>query len=196
MMHAGRWFVEDTVRSEAEWTAPTDDCPNPELWHAPDRAATEIEVSELVGAMCTALKPTHALETGAYRGHTSEAMGRALVGIGHLDSLEVDSALAREARARVEGLPVTLHEVSSLDFVPEHPLDFVFFDSEFDLRPVEIERFRRFATKRCVWALHDSRHDGLQAALEELRERGVVSEVLQLPTPRGLALGRYVDPGA
>ena len=180
---------------ESEWTAPSDDCPNPELWHAPDRAATEVEVSHFLGALCTALRPRRVLEIGAYRGHSTEPMGRALTGVGHLDTLEIDPALAEEARARVEGLPVTLHEVHSLEFVPTAPLDMIFFDSEYDLRPLEMARYRRFASQRCVWALHDSRHDGLQSALEELRERGVVMQVLHLPTPRGLALGRYVDPG-
>ncbi len=120
-------------------------------------------------------------------------MGTALVGIGHLDSLEIDPALASEARARVEGLPVSLHEVSSLEFVPEEPLDLIFFDSEYDLRPPEIARFTRFASKRCIWALHDSRHESLRKALTQLRDDGVITEVLHLPTPRGLALGRYVD---
>jgi hypothetical protein len=58
-----------------------------------------------------------------------------------------------------------------------------------------VVRFSSFASRRCVWALHDSRHDGLQAALDQLREDGVVTGVLHLPTPRGLALGRYIDPG-
>jgi predicted O-methyltransferase YrrM len=122
-------------------------------------------------------------------------MGRALVGVGHLETLEVDPDHAEEARARLEGLPVTLHEVSSLDFVPPEPLDMIFFDSEYDIRPLEVVRFRSFASPRCVWALHDSRHDGLQAALDHLRDDDVVTGVLQLPTPRGLALGRYIDPG-
>jgi predicted O-methyltransferase YrrM len=183
------------VGKESAWTAPSDDCPNPELWHAPDQAATEEEVSHFLGALCTVLRPHQVLETGAYRGHSSQAMGRALVGIGHLDTLEVDPALADEARARVEGLPVTVHQVSSLKFIPRGPLDLIFFDSEYDIRPLEMARFRRFASQRCVWALHDSRHDGLQAALEDLRKSDVVMQVLQLPTPRGLALGRYIDPG-
>jgi hypothetical protein len=122
-------------------------------------------------------------------------MGRALVGVGHLDTLEVDPIVAEETRSRVEGLPVTVYEVSSLEFTPMGPLELIFFDSEYDLRPKEVERFRQFASNRCVWAVHDSRHDGLHAALEELRLRGVVTEPLHLPTPRGLALGRYVDPG-
>jgi predicted O-methyltransferase YrrM len=185
----------DPVGKESEWTAPTEDCPNPELWHAPDRAATEIEVSHFLGALCTVLRPRYVLETGAYRGHSSEPMGRALAGIGHLDTLEIDPALAAEARARVEGLPVTLHEVHSLEFVPRAPLDLIFFDSEYDIRPLEMARFRQFASPRCVWALHDSRHDGLQSSLEELRKDGVVTQVLHLPTPRGLALGRYLYPG-
>lgn len=183
------------MAKESEWTAPSDDCPNPELWHSPDRAATEVEVSQFLGALCTVLRPRRVLETGAYKGYSSEAMGRGLVGIGHLDTLEVDPAFAEEARARVERLPVTLHEMSSLEFDPKEPLDLMFFDSEYDIRPLEVARFRRFASQRCVWALHDSRHEGLQAALKELRKDDVVTQVLQLPTPRGLALGRYIDPG-
>lgn len=179
---------------ESAWTAPTDDCPHPELWHAPDRAATEVEVSQFLGALCTVLRPRRVLETGAYKGHSSEAMGRALVGVGHLDTLEVNPAFAEEARARVEGLPVIVHGVSSLDFTPPEPLDLIFLDSEYDIRPLELARFRRFASKRCVWAVHDSRHEGLQAALEELLKDKLVTQPLQLPTPRGLALGRYIVP--
>jgi hypothetical protein len=181
---------------ESEWTAPSDDCPNPELWHAPDRAATEVEVSQFMGALCTVLRPRYVVETGAYRGHTSEPMGRALVGVGHLDTLEIDPGLAREARTRVEGLPVTLHEVHSLEFVPTAPVDLFFFDSEYDIRALEMARFRQFASRRCVWALHDSRHEGLRSDVDELRKDGVVTQVLHLPTPRGLALGRYVHPEA
>jgi predicted O-methyltransferase YrrM len=182
------------VPKESEWTAPSDDCPNPELWQAPDRAATEVEVSQFLGALCTVLRPRHVLETGAYRGHSSQAMGRALVGVGHLDTLEVNPAFAAEARARVEGLPVIVHEVSSLDFAPAEPLDLIFLDSEYDLRPLELARFKRFASRRCIWAVHDSRHDGLKAALEELHKSDVVTRALQLPTPRGLALGSYIRP--
>lgn len=180
------------MERESQWTAPLPDCPRPELWHAPDRAATEIEVSQFLGALCVALRPARALETGAYKGYTSEAIGNALVGIGHLDSLEIDAALAKEARTRVEGLPVSLHRVSSLEFVPEEPLDLIFFDSEYHLRPLEIARFRQFASKRCVWVLHDSRHEGLREALEDFQESGLITGVIHLPTPRGLALGRYV----
>jgi predicted O-methyltransferase YrrM len=181
------------MEQESQWTAPSPDCPRPELWHSPDRAATETEVSRFLAALCVALRPSRVLETGAYKGYTSEAIGSALVGIGHLDSLEIDPAVAREARARIERLPVTLHQVSSLEFIPQEPLDLIFSDSEYALRPLELARFRRFASNRCVWALHDSRHEGLRAALDELEERGLITDVIQLPTPRGLALGRYVD---
>jgi predicted O-methyltransferase YrrM len=148
------------MERESRWTAPSPDCPRPERWHAPDRAATEIEVSQFLGALCVALRPSRVLETGAYKGYTSQAIGKSLVGIGHLDSLEIDAALAQEARTRVEGLPVSLHPVSSLEFVPEEPLDLIFFDSEYGLRPLDIARFRRFASTRCIWALHDSDHEG------------------------------------
>ena len=183
------------MERESQWVAPSPDCPRPELWHAPDRAATEIEVSQFLAALCVALRPARVLETGAYRGHTSEAIGKALEGVGHLDSLEIDEAAANEASARVEGLPVTLHRVSSLDFVPKEPLDLIFFDSEYDLRPTEIVRFREFASNRCVWVLHDSRNEALVEALEKLQGDGVIAELIKLPTPRGFALGRYAMDG-
>jgi hypothetical protein len=181
------------MERESRWVAPSPDCPRPELWHAPDRAATEIEVSRFLAALCVALRPARVLETGAYKGHTSEAIGKALEGVGHLDSLEIDDAAAKEASARIKGLPVSLHRVSSLDFVPEEPLDLIFFDSEYELRPAEIVKFRQFASKRCVWVLHDSRNEALREALERLEVDGVIAEVIQLPTPRGFALGRYAD---
>jgi hypothetical protein len=144
-----------------------------------------------LAAMCTVLRPQRVVETGAYRGYTTRAMGEALVGVGHLDSLEINPEYIRLARAATKGLPVTIHSESSLTFRPRQPVDFVFFDSEYDLRPQEMIRFREFASTRCVWALHDSRVAQLQRALADLSSRSVIKDVCELPTPRGLAIGRY-----
>ena len=177
---------------ESRWTPASGDCPEPELWNAPDSASTETEVAQFLAAMCTMLRPRHAIETGAYKGYTTRAMGLALRGVGHLDSLEVDVVNFNEARLRTHGLPVTVHLIHSLDFTPEEPVDFVYFDAKLDLRCSEISRFRDFASVRCVWALHDSRMSTIRVGLDELQMSGTISHVCDLPTPRGLTIGRYM----
>jgi hypothetical protein len=179
------------VLNESRWTAPHSECPHPERWSAPDSTAAEVEVSEFLGALCVALRPKRVLETGAYLGYTARAMGRALVGFGELHSLEKDPARWRAARAATQGLPVTVHLVDSQEFEPDGPLDLIFFDSHIGMRYQEVLRFRQFASRRCVWALHDTMHPQVAGYLDDLQADGIVRSVTNLPTPRGLALGRY-----
>lgn len=176
---------------ESNWTAPRVDCPSPECWSAPDRKAAEAEVAQLLGALCRALRPDLALETGSYLGHTAQAIGSALDHGGHLDTLETDPGCFLQARERTVGLPVEVHLEHSLVFVPDRPLDFVFFDADIELRKEEMARYRDFASPRCVWTVHDAHHHLVRDAVNELEEAGIVSASTTLPTPRGLAIGRY-----
>lgn len=171
------------------------DCPEPWRWSAPDVWASESAVSEFLGDLVRLLKPDRIVETGAYLGFTSYAIGTALVGEnrGRLVSLEIDPARAAQATARCLGLPVDILTTSSLDYRPDGPIDLLFSDSEFLLRGPEIRYYRQFASPRCVVALHDTvvGKQSMGAEIRALVADGVVRPWLDFPTPRGFSLTRY-----
>lgn len=177
--------------SEAEWTAPTAWCPHPERWHAPDAHSTEVEVSELVAAFARALQPDYVVETGTCWGQTSEAVGRALQanGRGRLVTLEVDTQKVLRSQARCEGLPVEVRQQSSLDFTPEEPIGFAFFDSLIHLRLNELDRYRPWLPTGAVVGFHDTApHHGYGDqvdAVEWIRP-------IRLRTPRGVTFAEVL----
>lgn len=175
------------MRPEATWTQPREECPEPERWHAPDELATEAEVTSLLVGLCLALRPHRVLETGTYNGDTAEAMGRALKGYGYLDSLEIDKERAAAAAERVRGLPVTIHAISSLEFSGD-AYDFMFFDSAPGLRGEEMKRFYR---KGAIWAVHDTKWEVNRAGIEAMEAVGLINGRVELPTPRGITIGRF-----
>ena len=171
-----------------EPTAPSPHCPEPQLWHAHDGMATEIEVLELVGAFVRALQPEIVIETGSHRGFGAEAIGQALAlnGHGHLWTLEIDPALHAEASERTTGLPVTCLLLPAEEFTPPGPVDFAWFDSETHLRTAEYRRFRPFMHGRSLVGFHDTApHHGYRPQLDALD-----LQLLDLPTPRGVTFGR------
>lgn len=182
----------DTATSEGRWTAPRVDCPHPERWHSADPDSTEFEVTELVAAMVTALQPDFVVETGAAFGQTAEAIGRALqrAGQGRLVSLEVDPGRVASSRARCEGLPVEVLQMPSLDYTPDAPVDFAFFDSLVDLRPEEFRRYLPHMHARTVVGFHDTGpQHRVRDLLRPLEEEGLITP-LYLPTPRGVCFAR------
>lgn len=175
--------------SEATWTDPRDDCPHPEWWHATDHDSTEVEVSELVAGFVRALQPEYVVETGTCFGQTAHAIGIALMQNGHgeLDTIEIDSVVAQVAFRRCAtplDLPVTIQQMSSLDFVPRQQIDFAWFDSEMELRVPEFRRFEKWMKpKHTIVGFHDTGpHKGVLGPLV----RGLGAKTLQLPTPRGV----------
>lgn len=183
------------MRSEATFTAPTARCPHPGRWHAPDAWATEDEVTAFVAALCRLLRPSRVLETGTYAGDTAAAIGAALAEHGgHLDTLETDPERAAAAGERLIGRPeVQVRNVASLHFLPDAPYDLFFFDSDPDVRAAEMTRYRDYATPGAVWLLHDTAsHPQLRRHLWRLATESVISEWMEFPTPRGLAMGRWV----
>jgi predicted O-methyltransferase YrrM len=178
--------------SEALFTHPNDDCPAPEHWHAVDAYATEDEVTELVAAMVRALQPEFVIETGSWVGTTTQAIGKALDRNGHgeLVAVEIDRDKSLIARGRCASLPVTVLNVSSLDYVPTKPVDFVWFDSDPATRPRELELYLPWMHHRTVVGFHDT---GPQHRVREFLSPFEASGVLQplyLPTPRGVCFSR------
>jgi predicted O-methyltransferase YrrM len=182
---------------ESAFTRPRQDCPHPGRWSATDDQSTEREVTELVAAMVSALQPDFVLETGSCIGNTSVAIGIALRGNGQgsLTSLEVDPARVAIARSRCRRLPVSILQMSSLEYRPKEPIDFAFFDSLAALRAQEFERFLPWMHERTVVGFHDTGpHHPVRDFLRPLEERGLLVSPLYLPTPRGVMFSRVGAP--
>ena len=180
--------------SEATWTAPRPDCPHPERWTATDPQSTELEVTELVGAFVRALQPDYVVETGTCLGQTAWMIGQALQanGRGRLDTIEYDAERVEHSRAVCDGLPVTVHEMDTMRFVPFEPIGFAWFDSETHLRIPEFVRFRSQMLPGAIVGFHDTGpHKGAWSD-ELLTLPG--TRAIRLPTPRGVTFMEVVDP--
>src|SRR4051812_15337510 len=105
---------------ESRFTRPTALCPNPHRWWSTDDDSTELQVSEMVAGLIRGLQPDYCVETGSAFGQTTETIGKALLKNGHgiLHSLETDPGRVAQTRARIDGLPVTVFQMASLDFTP------------------------------------------------------------------------------
>lgn len=181
------------LHPESLFTVPRPDCPHPGRWHATDDQSTEVEVTALVAAMVTALQPDFVLETGTCIGNTALAIGAALRsnGQGELVSLETDPERAALARGRCRDLPVTILQMSSMEYVPDRPIDVAFFDSLARLRALEFERFLPWMHDRTIVGFHDTGpHHPIRATLRPLEEKGLLISPLYLPTPRGVMFAR------
>ncbi len=178
---------------ESNFTAPRQDCPHPEYWHATDDQSTEVEVTALIAAMIVALQPEFVVETGACVGNTSEAIGKALRANGHgeLVAFEIDPHCVQRARQRCIDLPVSILRMSSIDYTPDRPIDFAFFDSLVRLRVEEFQRYLPWMHDRTIVGFHDTgQHHPLQELLAPLAEKGLLVSPLYLPTPRGIMFAR------
>ncbi len=179
---------------ESEFTPPRPDCLHPEYWISPGPSSSEVEVSRLVAAFVRALKPELAIETGSGFGQTTELIGQALARNkrGWLVSLEIDPERFESSRQRCAGLPVYVVQTSSLEYVPDQGIDFLWIDSLEELRPTEIERFAPWATPRCVVGIHDTGpHKQLRGSIDDMVETRLLTSPLYLPTPRGVCFCRY-----
>ncbi len=181
---------------ESRYTVPTTTCPNPGWWTSTDDESTEVEVSELLAGIVRGLQPEFCIETGTAHGQTTAMIGEALKRNGHgvLHGLEPDPVKVQECRERCEGLPVEILEMSSMDYEPPGPVDFAFFDSIFDLRLPEFQRYRPFMHPGTFVAFHDTAPGHGVIANTDLRgaiEAGMAGEVALLDffTPRGLTIG-------
>jgi len=183
--------------TEDRWTPPSAWCPNPQWWHSGDNPeSAEEEITALVMALVYATQPEIMVETGTAAGDTALACGRALHanGHGHLWTVEIDEDAAKQARELVEGLPVTVECMNSLDWNPPGPIDLAWIDSgAADVRAGEIRKWAidgKFRPGALV-AVHDTApnmgRERLTAALAGLlADLGWQS--VPLRTPRGITL--------
>ena len=179
-----------TIHRESKWTKSRDWCPHPEWWTSTDPQSTEFEVSDLVAGFVRALQPEYAIETGTCIGQTAYAIGLALRANGHgrLDTLETEHDRAEHSRDVCRGLPVTVHEVASLDFTPERRVDFAWLDSRLELRISEFERYAAWMEPGAIVGFHDTapHHGPFGDEIEALP--GV--RALRLRTPRGVTFAQ------
>ena len=175
--------------SEGELSTPSPWCPHPEMWSAEDAQSAEVEVSALVGAFVRALKPALVIETGTAHGFTAHAIGLALRDNGHgrLVTLEVDATLVDESRHRCEGLPVEVIHRPSLNYEPDEPVGFAWFDSLIELRITEFDHYRNWMEPGTIVGFHDVGPQFGQLGPNIARHPGLHSIFLR--TPRGVCFG-------
>lgn len=171
------------------------------LWSMFDGFTAETEVLDLLHVLVRLIKPERVLETGTWLGLASCAIGSALVanGFGRLTTLEVNAdahlcALENLKRFRIEHVVDALL-LSSMDFTPTVKFDLVLFDSELALRIEEFHRFRQWLNDEAVIVFHDTapHHRVVGEAVKALVAKGVIVG-LDLPTPRGIFLGKLSSP--
>lgn len=195
---------------ESEFTAPHQACPHPEYWHAPDSDSSEMEVSELVGALVRAIQPELVIETGTAYGYTARKIARALTRNGHgrLISMDIDPyriEFAEElfkadmARHIVDPACFEIRRQSSLDYQPSEPIQFAWFDSLYELRAQEFRHYRASGQLGAgtIVGFHDwtsglrGHYMDVRREVEELADKGWLRPIF-IPTPRGVALAEVL----
>lgn len=181
---------------ESTFTKPHAECPHPEWWSADDDESAEVEVVELVGALVRVLQPEYVVETGTFVGRMAQGIGQALLlnGHGRLDTVEIDGARVEQAVARCAGLPVSVHQMSSVDFEPAGEIGFAWFDSLLQLRCPEFLAYRPFMTKATIVGFHDTGPqfgNGFRSALSSLAAKRLLRPI-SLRTPRGVVLAQVL----
>ena len=182
------------ISTEDRWTAPRLGCPHPERWHSFDPQTAELEVVDLVGAMVRALQPDYVIETGTAVGVMASSIGAALRanGQGRLDTIEIDPERVVAARQACVGMPVTVIEGSSLEFTPDTPIGFAWFDSLPELRVAEFNRYRAQIVPGSIVGFHDT---GEQFGAWSNAIRSLPGcRTVTLPTPRGVTFVEVFAP--
>lgn len=194
-------FRPGPIGLESRFTPSTEACPHPERWHSTDADSTEIEVSQLIAGLVVGLQPELVVETGSAWGQTTKLIGEALRHNGHgeLHSIEPDPERVEHtrnlctAKGGGEWLPVKVHEMKSLDWVPPGPIDFAFFDSLIELRVPEFEGYLPHMHQGTIVAFHDTAdHHGLWPHIAGLERAGKLLPI-RLPTPRGLVIAEVIS---
>ncbi|MDO8531196.1 MAG: class I SAM-dependent methyltransferase [Dehalococcoidia bacterium] len=186
------------LHRESEFTlASTEWCPHPERYSAYDTDAAEVEALEVLAALVRALKPAFVLETGTHLGRSAAYIADALDRnrYGCMVSLEINSDYAAAARDLLAwhgllGLGIgqcDVLQVSSFEYIPPLPIDFLFSDSELGTRRHELERLRPWLAPRAWVAVHDTLTH--LSVIGDLAPLGWIERV-DIPTPRGLTIGR------
>lgn len=180
----------------AEKSVARPDCPYPQLWSMFDGWTGEVETIEFLHALVRLAKPTYCVETGTWLGYSAEAIGLALRknGCGRLDTIEYDPEVAQPTRKRLLPLMdiVETHMLSSLDFTPREPIDFLLLDSALTIRIAEFERYRPYLKPAALVIFHDTRINDYQLEQSVMPYmKGGILNAVTFSTPRGLLVCQY-----
>jgi predicted O-methyltransferase YrrM len=184
--------MAESYYPESKWNVKSADCGQPiDCWHASDRSATELEVTGLVCGLVRGLQPLVCVETGCYRGQTSNLIGAALVANkrGRLLALDLDDAALEVARAHCLGLPVSVMRGDARRFLYPDGVDFAFIDTGDPAdRMEDVLALQPYLAPHAVLVLHDT---GTQFGLREPLLAWADAHchgLTLLPTPRGIGI--------
>jgi len=187
----------DEQFAQAEYTPPTPECPQPQLWRMLDSQTTEVEVLEFLKTLVTTLKPKLVVETGTFLGHATIKLAEGLKenGFGKVITIEFDPAIRARAeeRFKASGLSGWIESrlESSLETKIEGTIDLLYSDSHLANREAEIRRLLPKLDPRGVLVIHDasSHFKIVREAALRLEKEGLISAVL-LSTPRGVVVAQ------
>ena len=126
-----------------------------------DDGGIEISTGQLLHGFIKRLKPTAILETGLYSAISTMFMADAIRenGFGHIDTLEFEDSHIKRSQERLNkmGLQqfVTVYHSSSLGFQPDKQYQFMFLDTEINIRFHEVVKFYPFLDEGGYVFIHD-----------------------------------------
>lgn len=134
-----------TIPEDVRWK-PHPRCDRPHaLWSAPDKDATETEVTAFIAALVRLTKPRVVVETGTYQGHTTSAIAEAIAAntVGQVWSFETDQERAIAAytslRDHVDAGRVVLHNTKAVPEMLPKRIDVAFLDSAMTTREDDMQ---------------------------------------------------------
>jgi predicted O-methyltransferase YrrM len=188
---------EQSETVQAEYTPPTPECPNPELWGMVDSVSTELEVIDFLKVLVLTMKPKLIVETGTFLGYSTIKMAEGLKanGFGRIITIEYDPEIFAKAKERIEasglGRWIENRNESSLDSRIDGTIDILFSDSKLSIREEEIRRLLPQVDPRGLILIHDasSQYKVVREFALRMEQEGLISSVL-LSTPRGLVIAQ------
>lgn len=181
------------IYTEARW-GENDFVHNNVHWHCQDGDSTEIEVSRLIAALVTATQPELVIETGAAWGQTTFMIAEALYlnGHGHLVSLEIDAQRLAYSRWYCHEMICTgvmdIVDCSSTEYDPGQRVDFLFSDSDCDLRVPELTHYYKWMDEKSLAVFHDTAPYHCRSLQDKLEAVGDQFRNIRLHTPRGVTI--------
>jgi predicted O-methyltransferase YrrM len=189
--------AERGVKVQPEYTGPSPECPEPQLWSMYDSMTAEVEVLDLIRSIVLALKPELVVETGAFAGVSSLRIADALRdnGRGRLLTCEMDPKVYEAAMARFRGSPlaalVDCRCCASLDLKVDGRIDLLYCDSDLAVREAEVRHFLPQMNPFGLILMHDagSRFPVVREGAFRMEAEGLIS-VVAVSTPRGLVIAQ------
>jgi len=193
-------FTDRSKFTEDRFTPANEFCRHPEYYHSPDSEATELEVTEFIGALVRLVQPELVVETGTYHGHTAQEICEQLVWNNHgkLVTIEKDAAAFGIAAVSLDYYEdsdlVELIHGNSLDYIPTQQIDLAFFDSWQEGRHLEFMHFYNMGvlSAGATVVFHDTApHHLVHTYVKQLEADGYI-KTLTFHTPRGITIGQVL----